>query len=432
MARALLPVVVASLVLGCGGKDAPGPAKDAEAEVDAPKEAASEPAATDLKKPAPPSHGATPAEAEPSAAEAGSGGALAAPAAPAPTLPEGPGTPSPWPASVKTTITIDAKTELQVAAQSELADDPGKSRLWAQAFDDAGAPTGPAVELRKTNGEVETIAAAFDGVTLWVSWQSRVSEDGRGIQGLAGYDLSLRQTIKTKNLRFFRFGGDGEDPLQMVARPGTGAGVTVIALAGTVRCEGMHFEEEGMTDCAQLAIDLVAPDGTVQLTETSVLDGGEPSVTLTEGEGGLDVEFLVWHGGALTDNIYVSYSAESRHLSTCTFPPALMAWIDGGLLSLCRDPDLTEDEIELSCRPENIGACGTFYFTRPEGGKGTSAIPQDEEINFDRLTLGCKGNVPTVRVGWKTDHFDMPAAAMGFKGADAVMSGGKCEGKALP
>ena len=440
MERALVSGLVASLVLGCGGAprdEAPASDREGAAEPEAPAGAEASPAEASrvevkVPGPSPESPPAPNADASPTlvAPEASPAAPPVAAEALAPALLEGPDAPSPWPASLETTVKVGAST-LRVAAQTGL--DGGKSRLWAQPLTDQDEPAGSAVELRTTNGELEALAAAFDGTTLWVGWLARLSEDGRGIQGLAGFDPALRPTIKTKGLRFFRYGGAATDePLQLVARPGVGVGVTVVALAGSVRCEGMFFEEEGLTECVQLAIDLVGPDGSVELTETSELEGGDPSLTLTEGDEGLDVELLSWRGGALTDNVYVAYAGTVSRLSTCSFAPARLAWLDGGLLSICRDPELTEDEVTLACSPKQLAACGAFYFSRPPGATGSTTIPLGVETRFDRLTLGCKDGVPTLRVSWKGGSFDVPAEAVGLIGDDAVLEGGRCKGKALP
>ena len=72
--------------------------------------------------------------------------------------------------------------------------------------------------------------------------------------------------------------------------------------------------------------------------------------------------------------------------------------------------------------------CNTSY----PGATGSTTIPLGVETRFDRLTLGCKDGVPTLRVSWKGGSFDVPAEAVGLIGDDAVLEGGRCKGKALP
>ena len=433
MHRGLVGLIVLSAGLGCDRgstvEGASAPAKEAVvAEAETPAgtpdgkspagevEAAEQGKAVDGKIEADPETPETPeAVAEPTAE------------GPAPTLPEGPAGTSPWEASIDSIVTLPESKTLRVAA--EVGGE--QSILWAQTITAAGAAAGPPVKLRTTNGTLDSLATAFDGTTLWVGWRAGLAKGDRGLEGLAGFDLSLAQTVKTKTLRFFHHGAyDSEDDMQLVARPGVGAGVVVIALSGAVRCRGMFFEEEGMVDCALLTVDVVGPDGSVQLTQTSELEGGDPSFDVAPGDQGVAVDFIAWRGGANTDTVYVSYAAKSESMSTCSFPPVMMVWVDGGLLSLCRDPDLT-DEIAMSCSPSKLSACGTFFFQRPSEAKATLKIPEKRELNFERLVLGCKGNESTLRIGWKGGHVDAPNARLGFKGPGAVMKDGKCVGTPL-
>ncbi len=436
MHRGLVALVVVSAGLACDrgstGESPSAPAKEAVvAEAETPAAAGGDET--------PDAKGETKSVAAPSKAAGGEAkGEADSPKAdpetpkdgPPPTLPEGPAGASPWEASIEGTVTLSDSKTLRVAA--EAGDE--QSIVWAQTVTADGTASGPPIKLRSTNGKIDSLDAAFDGTTLWVGWRAALDKDDRGLEGLAGFDLSLKQTVKTKTLRFFRYGSYyGEDELQLVARPGVGAGAVVVALSGAVRCEGMFVEEEGKVECAQFTVDVVGPDGSVEQTETAELEGGDPSFSVTPGDQGVAVEFVAWRGGAGTELLYVAYGGASESLSTCevAMPPAMSRWVDGGLFSICPVLDTGEEELALSCSPSSPELCGVFFFQRPAGTKGTSKIPEKREVRFDRLALGCKNDELTLRVGWKGGHIDMPSEGLGFKDPAVTMKDGKCVGRSL-
>lgn len=354
------------------------------------------------------------------------------PQTPAAQLPQGSPAASPWAAEVETTLGVPGPALLRVAADTDA--EPGASIVWAQPVDAEGAPVGPATKLRKTSGKVWTLAAAWDGTTLWVAWSASQKEDTRSLEGLAGYDLALRQTVKTKTLRFFGAPTEAyevESTMRMVARPGVGAGAALVAMVGTKPCRGMFFEEEGMTDCNRLALDIIGPDGSVEHSVESSLEGGDASLQdLLEVGQGVVFSWIAWRGGALTDVTFVAYDGTSRSVGTCDFPSFDLAWVDGGLLSLCYDSERSDGAHDLSCRPGNPSACGTLYYRHLDAEPRTTSIPEGKQVRYDRLALGCKTGIATMRISAGKHHIDVPADALDFSSA-TVMTGDRCTGPTL-
>ena len=100
------------------------------------------------------------------------------------------------------------------------------------------------------------------------------------------------------------------------------------------------------------------------------------------------------------------------------------------MLSICRDAETTDDEVELSCSPTHRETCGTFYYAKLDGKPPSGKLPVGKELPIDRLTLGCKAGEPTIRVTAKTRHLDVPAEDLDFS-AKSVMTGDKCTGPRL-
>lgn len=362
------------------------------------------------------------------------------PAAPDPAAPPGvtppvdaaaPAAAEPLQASVETTVTFPDGLELRVAAE-EGTDD---SVLWAQAI----TPPGPVVVLRKTSGAVDAIAAEHDGETLWVAWRSHLGEGKKSIAAIAGFDRDLKVTRSPRILRTFEHDGSPmQEFLLMLARPGTGAGVTVAAAVGVAPCRGLHHDsEEGPTFCQRLQIDVIDPDGSTVRSAFRLLDGGDGSVSdLVDVGRGVVSSFYVWHGGPLLDVAFVPYAADEpvRELSPCGYPPVDLAWADGAVVMVCPDPSG-----ERSCSGRAGSPCGTLRRMSLEG----APLEPDagREVRFHAVTRGCKDGRPTLRLSWVKDreqpavapgHLDVPAHALEYTPGRGASPGTPCRGPTLP
>jgi len=227
-------------------------------------------------------------------------------------------------AAVATTLTLPDGVVLQVAAE----DGVDHSIVWAQSL----APAGPAVVLRKTSGVVHGIGAAFDGVTLWVGWRATLAGKNSMV-GVAGFDRALALAKPARILRSFEdMEWEGGKAVMMVARPGTGAGVTVAAMVGAAPCRGRFPEEsDGPVSCPRIELAFLDGEGTKVRSEFRPLDGGEGSlVDLIDIGEGVVSSFFVWHGGGLIDVAYVPYAKDEpvRVLGSCGYPPVDIAWVN--------------------------------------------------------------------------------------------------------
>jgi hypothetical protein len=217
-------------------------------------------------------------------------------------------------------------------------------------------------------------------------------------------------------------------------RPGSGAGVTVAAVVGTAPCRGM-FPEHGPTSCGRLELVVLDPDGTTVRSDFRLLDGGQGGlVDLVDVGQGVVSSFYEWHGGALTDVALVPYAAGEpvRTLGSCSYPPIDLAWVDGGLLTVCPDP--TSDG---ACTGRAGSGCGTLRRVSLEDEP--LAPDTGEELHFHAVKQGCKDGRPTLRLSWVKDrrqagvapgHLDVPAGELPL-GKPTGRAGAPCKGPVL-
>jgi hypothetical protein len=326
-----------------------------------------------------------------------------------------------WRADVESRVSLPNVGLLRIAAEHG----DGTSMLWVQPITPAGTPVTVGTRMHTTTGEVDSIAAAYDGVTLWLAWRSLVGEVGerrRGFVGLAGFEPRLVSSVPAKTLRTFESGAwedYGSPMVRMIARPGTGEGVVVAALVGTKRCQGMFFEEEGHVDCHQLGVDVIGGDGSVQRRKQYGLEGGDPLLDAVVDVGeGVVTAFHAWRGGPTTDVSFTAYADAAGNPSACDYPPIRLAWVDGGLLSICPDPD---DE----------GSQGRLHYSSLDGTPRPPSTPDGSGVPIRRLESGCAADRPVVRVSWKGGHLDVPAEHLEGVESRATTVGEKCKGPML-
>jgi hypothetical protein len=425
---------------GCSGAE-PGakPAARTNAAEPAPvSEGAAPSGAPATPPPAPSPSGAEAATSEPApnatatptpAADPASPATDAALAAAAP--PAGPT--EPLQASVEQAVTLPDGVVLRVAAEEGF----DQSVVWAQTITPPGPP-GPVVVLRKTSGAVDAIAADFDGQTLWVAWRSDLGEGKKSMLALAGFDRHLALTRPPRILRSFDHNGSPmQTPLRVIPRPGTAAGVTVVAAVGVAPCRGLHHDrEEGPASCQRLEVDVIDPDGTTRRTAFRMLDGGDGGITgALAVDAGVVTSFFVWHGGPLLDVAFVPYDPGEpvRALAPCGYPPVELAWVDGAVLMVCPDPSG-----ETKCDGRASSPCGTLRRTTLDGKP--LAPDAGKEVRFHRATQGCKDGRPALRLSWVADpeepaiapgHLDVPGHSLGPWGALGPSPSGPCRGPAL-
>ena len=323
-------------------------------------------------------------------------------------------------ADVESRVSVPNVALLRIAAEHG----DGTSMLWVQPITPEGTPVTAGTRVHTTTGEVDSIAAAYDGVTLWVAWRSLVGEVGerrRGFVGLAGFEPRLVSSVPAKTLRTFEpeDGDYGSPRVRMIARPATGEGVVVAALVGTKRCRGMFFEDEGHVDCNQLGVDVIGGDGSVQRRNQVGLEGGDPRLdALVDAGDGVVTAFHAWRGGPMTDVSFTAYGDATGNPSACEYPPIQLAWVDGGLLSICPDPD---DE----------GSQGRLHYASLDGTPRPPSTPDANGVPITRLESGCAAGRPVARVSWKGGHLDVPAEHLEGVESRAAMVGTTCKGLRL-
>lgn len=324
--------------------------------------------------------------------------AVADPEAPAPGTPAKPTTVE-LRADLHTTVAIDGGVTLKVAAQAEQP----KSTLWVER---PGTPP-ERFTLRTTTGEVEDLAAVWDGARLWVAWRSAVPSttggEDRALVASAGYDAELASVGKAKILRSFTPAGElAEGSVAMLPRSGGGA--TVAALTGTERC--FSDIEEAMTTCPRMQLDVIAASGDVVRTETRSLDGGDPGVdALIDAETGAAFAFHSFRGGPLTEAAFVPYdpAAPAVSLVACSYPDIDLAFSMDTIVSMCPDPDSDNtDQFADGCRGEAGSSCGTIAVSDRAGkafGPSTSAA----EVPLSGVKVACDEGKRVLELSWAKD-----------------------------
>lgn len=273
--------------------------------------------------------------------------------------------------------------------------DADGSHVVAQALDADGKPNAKARLLRRTSGEVQSIALALDGDKLWVAWGSQMLSEDKHLAAFVTTDKSLARVSAPVTLVHETLdGGEPNHWIRSTVIPG-GAMFATRAMGQRVPC--LHHPEANATCHAPGYKVFTVQVGEPKLVKHGAIDGNPLELaSMIVVKDAVSVRAWAYHGGPEYDQAWISLTdagAPPIPLATAR-PPFDQAWtgtelvtLSGEITEACADghPIIKGKPIVDPTKPGAVvprmsGWTGKVLLSIPEGG----ALPLMRRV--------CKGN----------------------------------------